>query len=365
VVGWVRTSTEVGLPLCYRALDLDEDEPLWSLMRQARLSSWTLPQLVLSILDRDGHPLSAGARDELDRAAARQRDYAQVESLLCTTGRARVVKGPSLARRYPAGLVRPVGDLDLVVPAEDALWPAVHTLLVQRRVEDIYVTLFGHPQRHTLVTAWWPAADPIMDPPLGVELSTAAFGGNQDCVPSRTDLPADSFLADLLSLAEERFQRPFTAKDIIDVAVLGGVQAPRAAQIVAAAAHHMLAPELAELLELARTRVEMGTLTTAAGLLGGPAERERARRAAWQVPTPRTGLDPVTTVLASGKPLGGLRLGELGWREGYCPSVVHTFEGGALLRTPVGDYLLSGDEVVSRHRHSAATAELARLGGLR
>ncbi|GAA1329865.1 nucleotidyltransferase family protein [Saccharothrix algeriensis] len=355
------TRTGIDLRLCARALGVDEDGDPDVLLAAARCRGWTLPMLLLSLYERDGHVLGSGARDELRRARRRRDAYGRVVAALAAETGARVLKGPSLAGHYPPGLLRPVGDLDVVVADEDELWRAVRAVRGAAPVADMHVSLYGHPDRHLLVQLTWPGDDPLLDRHHSVELSTAAFAGGVGPVRVRAELPEDPVVADLLALAEERFQRPYGLKDAVDTAVLGGLPACAAvaADLVAAAERWRVAPELLELLEFTTALVDPGCLGGLVEPLGAAAERERERRGAWTPPSAPAGADAMTRALVEGRPVGGLLL-----REPPAPrrsSVVRAYPGGALLASPVGDYLLVDQPLVTQDQYDEAVARLPLL----
>ncbi|MDX8050905.1 hypothetical protein SK571_16065 [Lentzea sp. BCCO 10_0798] len=357
------TTARIDLPLCARALGVDEDEAPDVLVHAARRRGWTLPMLLLSLYERDGHVLGSGALDELRRARRRRDNYDRVVAALEATTSARILKGPSLAGHYPPGLLRPVGDLDVVVSGEDELWRAVDAVKDAAPVADVHVSLYGHPERHVLLQLTWPAEDPLLDRHYSVELSTAAFAGGTGPVRVRAELPADPVVTDLLALAEERFQRPYGLKDAVDTAVLGGLSACAAVagDLVAAAEHWLVAPELLELVEFTAALTDPGCLGDLAAPLRAAAERERARRDAWTPPSAPAGADAMTRALTDARPVGGLLLREP--PASRASSLVRAYPGGALLATPVGDYLLVDQQLVTQEQYDEAVRRLPLLDG--
>lgn len=351
----------MDLALLYDVLDVPEDFGPGHLLFAARRQHYTLPYLVLSALAREGVPMSGAARGELDRARRRAAHYGAVLDRVAAEVPVRPLKGPLLARAYPEDLLRPQGDLDLVTVGEPDLWRAVR-LLMADGPRHVGVTVLGAPQRHVVVTLSGPAEDPLLDPELRVEVATAALVGDQVAVPIRAAMPADALASNLLALAEERFQRPFHARDAIDLHQLGRSAVPSTAELVAAAASYHLAPELAELLAYAGDRVPLGSLAPLAGhALATEADAERARRAA--VPASAPPAPGAEAALAAGVPLYGMPLRrtaeQLAARSGWERARVHRFGGDeALLLTPVGDYLLVTGELVGQERYDAALREL-------
>ncbi|MFI9842522.1 hypothetical protein ACIHFD_36190 [Nonomuraea sp. NPDC051941] len=355
----------IDTDLLGRLLDVPENPEEgadWALVRAARVRSWSLPALPLSALENEGHQLGTGSRDELRRIRDRRGTYAGILVDVITAEPAtRVIKGLALAELYPAGLVRPVGDLDLFVPDEAALWRVVGAVVARHPVQEIGVSLYGRTDRHMLVSLLWPAADPALEPSLKVEVCTAVFAGNRRDVGTRATVPEHPVIANLLAVAEERFQRPFEIKDVVDVIVADRHCTGLIDQIAAAAGQFHLAPELSELLDLTRRHAEIGPLGEVADSLHDAVVRERRRRREWTQPLVPTGVGEPARALMAGRPVGGLLLEEQRWHADMRESLLHPFDEGCLLRTPVGTYLLVDHEIVTHELYERALVELERL----
>ncbi|WP_330456139.1 nucleotidyltransferase family protein [Streptomyces sp. NBC_00820] len=350
---------EFDLATLYGLLELDEDEPPVALVRRARGIAPVLAPLALSLAVREGAEPGPGTAEELRRARERAETY---EQILRTCTRAepgvRPVKGPSLRRWYPDDVVRTMNDLDLVVADEAALWRVVGAVLSQRTVSGMGLSLLEEPGRpvdagrHLLAAPYWEPADPLLDPEMRVEVTTFGYAGDMAALPIRAKLPEDQVLADLLALAEERIQRPFNAKDMLDASLLlHPARMPDPELLTATADQYRLAPELAELLELAHQRGGLlGHLPeTLTRTLDDLAERERARRKApGQPPAART---------RYGMPLGPVRIPS----PGESTTRTHECGAGTLLLTPAGAYLLVDSDRVDPERFEAARAEAARF----
>ncbi|ONK16051.1 nucleotidyltransferase family protein [Streptomyces sp. MP131-18] len=346
----------MDLSTLYDALDVPEEHGPGRLLFSARKAHYTLPYLVLSALEHRGHPMSEAARGELGRARRRARHYEEVLAHIADRARVQVVKGPMLARHYPDGILRPQGDLDLVTDGEADLWRAVRLLTADSTPLYIGVSILGAPTRHTVVALHWPAEDPLLDPEIRVDVATAALVGDGGVFPIRPRIPEDPLAANLLALAEERLQRPFHARDIIDVHVLGTTPVASTEALVSAAAEYHLAPELGELLDHAATRLPLGHLSGLSAALEAGVVRERARRAAYSAP-PAPPTD-IGAALAAGTALYGMPLRPAEGRTDWDRARVHRYGDEALLLTPVGDYLLVTHEIVTQERYEAALREL-------
>ncbi|MFJ3234653.1 hypothetical protein [Streptomyces sp. NPDC086787] len=359
---------EITLDLLYELLGIERHwEPI-VLLRNARAVRGHLPPLVLSVAQQSGAAMGPGSLAELDRMRRRAATYEAIADELTLIPGARVLKGPSLAARYPRGVLRPLGDLDVVVPDEARLWQAASRVFAARPIDGIDITVLGAAgRRHTALALRWPSEDPMLDPELKVEISTFAYPGQSDTVPLRVETPAEQVHADLLALAEERFQRPFTVKDMLDLAVvLTSSDLPPCADIARAAERFRLAPELLELCE-ATSGIEAlapavpEELTRALRDLV-PAEQERRRagdpggqNSGNSSPTvPHAGAGTVRERLASGQPVHGMLLEKTAAPGPGTEAVTEEFSAGTLLRTPLGVFLLVDGEIVDPDLYEAA-----------
>ncbi|MEG8183194.1 nucleotidyltransferase family protein [Nocardia terpenica] len=328
-----------------------------SLLFAARKEHYTLPGLVLSALARQGTTMSDAAQGELDRARRRGLWFDDILTRVSADVSVRPIKGPVVARYYPADLLRPQGDLDLLVDNERDAWRVARMLSA---IEPVYigVSVLGAPTRHLLVTMTWTPEDALLDPEMRVEITTAALTGDEYAVPIRSALPDEPLLACLLALSEERFQRPFHARDAIDVHLMGGSNLPMSvAEMAAAIGDYCLAPEVAELLAYTAARAPLGSFTGLGEELQTAVTAELARRATYPGTATRT-LD-VLAALADGSPLYGMPLRRItNGRDDWDSVRTHCFGDEALLLTPVGDYLLVAEERVDPDRYDAAVREL-------
>lgn len=342
----------LDLPLMRRVLGID-DEDLRELVWSARMAKWSLPQLVLSAAEQAGVPLGSGAADEVHRARLRRADYAELAAAVTRVG-AIQVKGERLAARYPIGLLRPVGDLDLVVADEPTLWACVRVVMAIRPVTHIDLSVVGTEPRHVLVELSWPPPDNLLDKDCAVEIGTAAFFGDGGAVPLRAPLPDEEVVASFLAVCEERFQRQFEVKDQLDMMVIGAGPPSDPECLVAALEYYQLAPEAEELLRLTSILLPLGWLGEVAVRLPPLAERELRRRENWRPADAPSGEDPVTVRLRQGtQPLYTMLLRRVE-RPDLDRVRVEPFAEGLLLRSPIGDHLLTDSAVVERSQYEAA-----------
>ncbi|MEV6394680.1 hypothetical protein AB0M39_07840 [Streptomyces sp. NPDC051907] len=356
-----RSPFPLTLDLLYELLDIDRELPVRRLLQAARQVRGVLSPLVLSLAALEGTAMGSGAHDELARMSRRADTYRRLADDTARVPGARVVKGPSIARYYPEGVLRPLGDLDVVVPTESALWRVLALVLDRHDSDEAELTeLYEGEERHLLAAVWWPGEDPLLDPDHGVEVTTFGFGGEPGEVPLRARLPDDPVHADVLSLAEERFQRPFTVKDILDlVCVMTSPAAPSPRRLAAVAAEFALAPELLELCDRVRAHEPLVAAVPdeLVDALRGPAETERLRRAERAMDSAR----PRTPAGAVREPRYGLQLTTPLRRGAGEHATEHRWREGVITRTPVADFLMVPGELVDPRLHECALAELSAL----
>ncbi|MFB8242834.1 hypothetical protein ACFC58_40495 [Kitasatospora purpeofusca] len=331
--------------LLYHLLDVDPADGPAELLHRAR-GSRHLPHLVLSALAREDVRMGEPARAELRRARARADRYAGLALDLARSTGVRAIHGLPLAGYYPAGLLRPQAALDLVAPGEAALWQAVVRLVTDHPVETIDVTLLGDRPHHTAVTVRWPAEDPLLDPWYRVRLTTAALPGDCATVPVRPYLVADDHVECLIALAEAQLGRkggagaagadsgPPDPLALLDLSCLTD-QPFEPAETAAVLAAYRLAPEAAALLDLAAPLLPLGTLAAVRTALTPELAPERRRRAE-AATTPRLPVRHGTLLRRT--------VIRHTWDEARLLGAGDSHQGGALLLTPVADYLLGAPD---------------------
>jgi hypothetical protein len=353
---------QLNVQLLYTLFGLEDEQRAPHLLAEtARQVRATLPQLVLAVAQRDGVVLGSGGTDVLARARARAKDYAKLVADL--DGSARVVKGGSLARHYPADLLRPVGDLDLVAADSDGVWRAALALCERRTIREIAVILHGSKDPSPFVVLEWDAADPWLDRPLKAEICVTPLVGDLGAVGMRAlDARRLGVYADVVALCEEGFQRPFNPKDIADVLALADAGVLGRDELVAVVTEHHLAPELERLLGFAARYCDIGPLAGALPAVELPAKRERERRGTrtGQRPPPAAS-HPVRRHLAEGRPARSVTLRTGGPGRPVQPAKLRVFRDHLLYLTPVGDFLFTVREEVSVDDYEAALALLDRL----
>lgn len=355
---------EISLELLFRMFDLDAEPDEYGvqvLIHLARRASVRLPNLVLSLADGAGLRLGSGSADELARTRARRADYAELLTEVAELP-VRVLKGTALARYYPEDVLRPVGDIDVTVPDERTLWDVARRVLAKRPAEFVLYSQFGVAEQHTVISIQWPSADPLFDGHDAFEVSTAALLGELERgVAPRTELPSCPWTADLLAVAEERQQRPFTPKDAVDVVALASAELPDMGAVATTVAECRRSPEVVELLEYTGQWVTLGLLAELLERLREDAVADSTHRSSIATSVHAADTCTIEGRRAVGLPIYGMPLREVAGRAHWREARRHRFAGGELALTPVGDYLMVPSKAVDTDLHAAAVRELAVL----
>ncbi len=326
----------VDLDIIEQLLGSPPDAPLWQVAATANrkkvLASW-----LSTVVARD-IPISDGAREYLDRVRRRVATLHDVGAQLGDRTGVTVIKGERIARHMPPWLLRNSGDADLVADDEQMLWRAVTDLRdTYGAIAQSVSVLRTSTEQHFVIAMKWPAEEPLLDKPLGADVATCAFCGDvASGAPPRTMLSDDEDIRGLHTVAEERFQRKFSVKDMLDFLVLSRRLDRRldrrlADRIVAETVAVRRAPELLNLIAKTGSWVELGghwagieqALTTAAAA-------EKASRAARseELPTVYYGY-PLDSTPGAGE-----------------VAEFHRIEDLDVVSTPIGTcLLLSGEEL--------------------
>jgi hypothetical protein len=343
----------VELSVVETLLGVPPDYPSWRVADMAArariLPTW------LSSMVAMGRPISPQAADHLARVQRRVAALHQVGDELAAAYDVDVIKGARIAARMPAGLLRNSGDTDVVARNEVALWRCVLDLrerfgAVPQGVNVLRTT----ESMHLVVAMKWPAEEPELDKPMGADISTCAFSGDMTTVPVRAEPPSDTDICSLFAVAEERFQRRFSRKDMLDMVVLADVLDERFGDTLPALVVHTarelnLAPELAKLLHKTLDWVDLPAVWARIGTELAPAvanEKARRRTDAGDIPK-----------LWFGFPLDDVPSPTLTVR-------VREFAGTELITTPIGTCLLVDTPNIPAELHAAALehAALVRRG---
>jgi hypothetical protein len=204
---------------------------------------------LLSARDAAGQELRPEQRAELAINRHRIERYRKVWSVVSAAAPdAFVVKGSSIAARYPQGLLRAAGDMDVICPAAQ-LWLAARAL-IENGWEVGAFTIFpdrrgaagsgrgrgdpagsgrvrggaagsGHdPVGLEIVVELNQPSDTAIEEPYGVELRTIDVGTSVLRPACRLSVPLSPVAANVLALVAERWERPFRSRDVYDLAVL-------------------------------------------------------------------------------------------------------------------------------------------------
>ncbi|MBV9822083.1 MAG: hypothetical protein JO144_07525 [Actinobacteria bacterium] len=329
------------------------DAPLWQVAatasRKKVLASW-----LSTVVARDIE-ISSGARDYLDRVRRRVATLHDVGAQVRDRTGVTVIKGERLARHLPSWLLRNSGDADLVADDERMLWRAVTDVRDScGAIAQSVSVLRTATEQHFVIAMKWPAEEPLLDKPLGADVATCAFCGDVAAgAPPRTAMSDDEDILGLHTVAEERFQRKFSVKDLLDFLVLSRrldqrLDAALADRIVAETVELRRAPELANLVAKTASWVELGPHW--AGIeqaLAAEAAVEKRRRAARteELPTVYYGY-PLDTVPHPGE-----------------VAEFHLVDGLELATTPVGTCLLLSGEELTLEELERARQVAASLAG--
>ncbi|MBV9750739.1 MAG: hypothetical protein JO157_18185 [Acetobacteraceae bacterium] len=224
----------------------------WDILRAMRPREPKLVPTWFSALAVSGVPLSAAGSAELAATRRRQDYYLDLAAEL--TARfpdLRLIKGPLLVQRYPAGLVRHLGDLDAVLPDEERVYELGSWLLGRGWRRYSLAAQSSDGRRDLLLTLVCPA--PCADQPiLAVQLSTLEMAGNLMGIRPMARLATQCDQARcMLSLIAERVERPFELRDLLDaVVLLDELQLAGMDELASLLQRTSLAPEARELQSL-------------------------------------------------------------------------------------------------------------------
>lgn len=343
----------LDLALLYRVIG-GRDNPR-GLLRRSRHAHWGMPALVYSVFKREGIPLSRETELEYTRLRHRRLLFNDIARAAGGT----VVKGSSIAQKYPEGLDRHVGDLDIEFADEYQVWRAARVIAGLWPVRDVQITYFSYP-RQVIVTLRWPSSDPLLELDYYIDLCTRALTGDGRTLPV-LDLPAhhDSVTRDTLAVAHERLERPLRPTDAIDLLALS---TSSWSAVLDAARFRRLGPELAELFEYAAALLDSRTLAHLGQLLQPVASEEIQRRR----DQPPFTVNPDASSFESGL-RSGIRWNSYPLVESITTNdaiqipLVYEDNDGVILRTCLGDFLLCAQDTVKASAVHRARANIAAL----
>jgi hypothetical protein len=230
---------ELGDPEAFRRLLVSRGAPAAAddetLLRLARAPEHKLAVTLLSAWQAAGRTLQAAQLDELAEHRGRIARYRSTWPVVkAAAPDAHLVKGMEIASRYPPGLLREAGDLDVICPAGQ-LWPAAQVLIGQGWELGALAVLNARTPAGAAAKAgqagWEPdvsvalyqPSDTSIADPYEVELRTVDVATSLRLPVWRlAGLPLPPVAASVLALAAERWERPFRSRDIYDLAVLAG-----------------------------------------------------------------------------------------------------------------------------------------------
>jgi hypothetical protein len=340
-----------GLDVVESLLGLPPGVPRWRIADAANRAR-ILPTWLSSVVARGG-PLTPDAAAYLERVRARVKALHAVGRELRDAHGVTVIKGEQIAARFPEGLLRDSGDADIVAADQSTVWRCVLDLRERYGAVAQSISFLRTDEvTHLVVAMKWPAPEPFLDKPMGADIATCAFCGTGDgSVPIRAVPPPDVDLCSLFAVAEERFQRRFSRKDMLDLVVIAESLSERFGPalpelVLDTAGRLCLAPELRRLI-----------LKTSAWVELPPGWRELADRL-----EPFAAREKAARKSGDRKPpewLYGLPLDTVASQETEIR--VHRFALGEIARTPIGTCLLLAEPELSEELYEAAMAEARTL----
>ncbi|TMQ69208.1 MAG: nucleotidyltransferase family protein [Candidatus Eisenbacteria bacterium] len=327
--------------------------------------------LLASAWRAEGKPLSSDVEEELafwNGQIARYRiAYGLLEARIPSI---EVQKGIALQDLYPAGWIRDCGDLDLTLGSRRDVWAAA-ALLREHGWDSPGCSLILVGDRLEVVVGLWqsPPANRFSNEQR-IELASIRFAGNSGTVPPCSQIVTSETpsarIRHLLAILEERFERTFGVRDVIDGSVLiQGAEAIEMRAFFATLDRLSLWPEWRHLLRRMRMldadpRLPIGPLGPYVGALARrgarwlamqrhparwaaelldrltvlrpPSDREAAL--AWWIHTRVS----VRSVLEANHPIYGYRLDEDAAADDL---ELENRNGRLLARTPIGTYLMT------------------------
>lgn len=194
------------------------------LVRHARDPRHKLAVTLTSVLARDGHQLPDGLLDEVANHRRRIQRYADLWSRIhALAPTAHVVKGSEIAQSYPDGVLRSAGDLDVVCPDQRMLWVAARWLIAQGWELHALTVVADHAggAHHVLMDVRSDADSEIFGVPYVVELRTVDIATSLRHRARRlSGSAAEPLPRNIASLLAERWERRFTSRDLLDLALL-------------------------------------------------------------------------------------------------------------------------------------------------
>lgn len=226
-----------------RPIELDADLVLAVIRESQRIA----PTLFTAWI-HDGRAITPVMGGVVEEEAARQERTRRItERVVREHPQAVILKGQSIADMYPAGVLRETRDLDLFLPSLTELWDAARSLIADRFHVMALTLRQVDGAAHALLSL-----ERIIDRlrwPEHVELTTLMLSGNIRDVPATPLIQVSSAVTrNIVLLLEERFQRSFIARDLVDATILLRSISPcDGDEFVTTIGQLELAPELAEL----------------------------------------------------------------------------------------------------------------------
>lgn len=189
------------------------------LLAASRSVALGVPALTLSLFAQEGRSLGEEGDAELRRLRTRAATYRDIAADLADLSPI-ICKGSTTAQFYPEGLDRHVGDLDLFLPDEHAVWTAAARVAGARPLT--WASVQRAPSSGDLaISLWWEAQNPLYEPDLHVDIFTTPFWGDGRTAGVRAfDQSLSDAVQSVLLILEERFQRAWRPTDDLDLRFL-------------------------------------------------------------------------------------------------------------------------------------------------
>lgn len=336
----------INLNLMHELMESPEEDGLSELVFAARKIHYTLPYTVLSIIEKEGGRMGEASRNELKRARDRQLFFENFGYSMESKYGVRILKGVHLASLYPDKILRSQGDLDIVVDSEKKLWECAKEVSNTFPVERVDLSVIeGHGTLDWMISLVWPAEDPLNDPNLRVEISTVSLVGNLNTIHPKKVIHDNKYVAAAIALAEEGLQREPHPRDILDCLALAGISSIDVDTLETQIIDNNLSPEFSTLLEKSSEYGDLGYLGSLIKKLSDSKDKEIKRRVLEKDSWP-------FVRIRYGMPLDN-KLSDLKVMNTDSASFSNT-AAGDIVHTPLGNFLLTSKEEVSRHEYETA-----------
>ncbi len=174
---------------------------------------------LFSAWESDDLPITTTMRAAIRQAEERTKRYRDLQAALLERHPVVPIKGLALADLYPAGVARQMNDLDLVVDEVDTAWHVASDLIDVGFETDALTLQRIDGQTHMVASFRKPLGQFEWDDRAEI-MTLPIFGDLAGLRPTRLPTYLAAHHNSLLLLLEERHQRSFIARDLVDATVL-------------------------------------------------------------------------------------------------------------------------------------------------